>query len=112
MHIDTRKEHGLRCVLSGVHLVFAGQPELVAKAVLGDVLYVGFCKLVNGCIDDINAPVLSHALCGVIGVRPSAWNRSNVKTSSCNRLEKQFCKPACSSKGNGLLAREGLEAVV
>ena len=53
--------------------MFACQPQLVAEAILCDVLYMCLCKLVNGRVDDVNASIFTHALCGVVGVSASPW---------------------------------------
>merc|ERR1719278_2028825 len=65
-----------REVVDGGGLVSSGQPTLVVLALVGvvglDVSHMVPGKLVNGCLNGLDAPLDPHGLCGEVGVSSSS----------------------------------------
>lgn len=65
---------GRELLPEGVHItcfMLAGQSQLIAGAILADVLRVCLGKALNGCINGCHSPLFPHALCGEVGMRSS-----------------------------------------
>lgn len=55
----------------GIHvacLMLASQALIIVTPVLADMLHVGLLKLLDSLFDSCHATVLTHGLCGVVGV--------------------------------------------
>ena len=67
--------------------MLASETQLIARAILADVLGVRLGQALNGSIDGLHAAFLPHALSREIGVGTSTCKGSEGK--GC-----RFCKPS------------------
>ena len=78
------------------------ETELVASAVLGDVLCVGFAELVDGSVDGLDATFLAHGLSGEVSMRtspvPIATDGLGLESDSDAEILAEAVKEPASSQ--------------